>query len=237
MHFFAQRSLRVSVNLSMRKAPKEEVQGARLPGRHPRGGNEHIFLHDPELLEAYRRGVPLALERVYRAYRRPIERYVQSLARGCSKPELSQPSAVADFVQEVFARVLSPSARRNYDARRDFGGYVTIIARNCFIDTLRALKREAFQSHDTSVFHIDDSLPPLTDTLEPKIAGVMEDYLGGLSPDLRQVYERRFALSRSQDDTCTALGMSRSSLRTKERHLRKGLRRALARAGVSLSSP
>lgn len=220
----------------MRKVSREGVQAFRSAVRPTPGADRYIFSHDSEWLEAYRRGVPVALERVYRTYRGPLERYVRSLARRWFRPELGQTSAVADFVQEVFARAFSPSARRNYDERRDFGAYITIIARNCFIDALRVLNREAFQSCNAQNFHDEDFLSPLADTIEPRIADVMEKYLGGLSPDLKQVFERRFALNRSQDDTCTDLGMSRSSLRTKEGHLRKGLRRALARAGVSLPS-
>lgn len=95
------------------------------------------FIDDPEWRRAYRAGERAALERAYRAYVRPIERYLRSLARFYGSPELGQSSAVADFLQEVFTRAFSTSARRNYDESRAFGAYVTTIARNCFVDTLR----------------------------------------------------------------------------------------------------
>jgi len=41
-------------------------------------------------------------------------------------------------------------------------------------------------------------------------------------------------LGRSQVDASAALGVSRGAMRNREDHLRNGLRKALARAGISL---
>jgi RNA polymerase sigma factor (sigma-70 family) len=190
---------------------------------------------EPDWLGAYREGRRDALERVYRAYVRPIERYLRSLARSHSCPELGQASAIADFLQEVFTRTFSASARRNYDGRRDFGAYVAVIARNCFVDALRARGRETLLVWDEANLQPDEASCPLDDSLDPRVRTVLTAYVTGLPTDLRQVYEQRFADGCSQDAACAALGLSRRTLRTKEDHLRKGLRRALVRAGVSLS--
>jgi RNA polymerase sigma factor (sigma-70 family) len=195
----------------------------------------------PELVDdagwrdAYRAGRREALERVYRAHVRPVERYLRSLARAYSSPDLGQASAVADFLQEVFTRAFSASARRSYDGQRDFGAYVAAIARNCFVDALRARGREVLHAYDESTLQLDHPTSAMDEGLDPRVRAVLVAYVAGLPPDLKGVYDLRFAEGRSQDDACTALGVSRRTLRTKEEHLRKGLRRALVSAGVSLA--
>lgn len=101
------------------------------------------FRNDPEWLEAFRCGQRAALERVYRTYARGIERYLRALARSNAQREFAQGSAIADFLQEVFVRAFAPRARQSYDGVRDYGAYLATIARNCFIDALRA-KGERF---------------------------------------------------------------------------------------------
>jgi RNA polymerase sigma factor (sigma-70 family) len=193
------------------------------------------FVGDPEWLHGYREGRREALERVYRAYVRQIDRYLRSLARAHNCPELGQASAIADFLQEVFTRAFSRVARQNYDGQRDLGAYVTTIARNCFIDALRARGREVpFESEEALVSTVSEPAT-MDDGMDPFVRGVVAEYVSGLSPELRQVYLLRFADGESQDDACATLGLSRRTLRTREAHLRKGLRRALVRAGVSLS--
>jgi len=193
------------------------------------------FSDDPAWCDAYRAGRRDALERVYRVYVRQVERYLRSLARIHSSPDLGQTCAVADFLQEVFARAFSPSARRNYDGRRDFGAYVMAIARNCFIDALRTRGREVRHTLDEMLISAEEGTTPVDDDLDPRVRTVLVSYVAGLKPELKQVYLLRFADCRSQDDACAALGLSRRTLRTRESHLHKGLRRALVRAGVSLT--
>jgi DNA-directed RNA polymerase specialized sigma24 family protein len=57
-------------------------------------------------------------------------------------------------------------------------------------------------------------------------------YLGELAPDLREVHELRYVQCRSQEETCSALRISRQTLRTREKHLREGLRRRLTRLNL-----
>lgn len=190
---------------------------------------------DPAWREAYREGRREALEQVYRAYVRRVERYLRSLARAHCSPDLGQASAVADFLQEVFARAFAPSARRSYDGRRDFGAYVMTIARNCFIDALRTRGREIRHTHDEILLSGEENAAPSEEALDPRVRAVLASYVAGLTPDLKHVYLLRFADCQSQDDACAALGLSRRTLRTRESHLHKGLRRALVRAGVSLA--
>jgi len=194
-----------------------------------------LLRSDPELLHAFRHGRREALERVYRHYVRQIDRYTRALARASGHPELGQASAVADLVQDVFLRAFSSSGRNGYDGLREYGPYLATIARNCFVDALRARGREVLKSSDEL-----RSLVPEDDLAEPeawcdaKTFGVLTDYLRGLPGPLKGVYEQRFVLGLSQEETSAALGMSRRAIRTAEGKLRGGLRKALVRAGISL---
>ena len=190
---------------------------------------------EPDLLGAFRAGRPEALTRVYRAYVQRVERHLRELARAEGAAELRQPSAIADLLQEVFLRAFSPSARMAYDGLRDYGPYLGAIARNCFIDALRARGREKLgpTAEDPEWRDTEDPAAP-TDLAEPKVLSVLDAYLASLSAELRSVCEHRFVLDRSQDEVVAALGISRRRLRTAEAKLRTGLRKALARAGISL---
>src|SRR4051812_28203726 len=101
-----------------------------------------LFDQHPDLLLAFREGRRQALELVYRAYVRSVERYLRALGRLGTRAETMPAATVADLVQEVFIRAFSVEARRAYDGLRDYGTYLATIARNCFIDLLRARSRE-----------------------------------------------------------------------------------------------
>jgi RNA polymerase sigma factor (sigma-70 family) len=191
-----------------------------------------IFEGEPQLLEAFRLGERWALEHVYRAHVRMLDGYLQTLARAGRARELSQPSAIADSLQEVFIRAFSPAARSAYDASRPYGPYLRKIAKNLFIDQLRAQGRTLEEPVDT--------LPDTSETLavegepsaDPRVATVLSDYLAALPPSLLGVYEQRFVLGHSQETACSALGVTRRRLRTDEDRLKTGLRRALVSHGI-----
>src|SRR6185436_18877538 len=150
------------------------------------------------------------------------------------RPELAQASAVADIVQEVFIRAFSPEARAAFDGLREFGPYLTVIAHNCFVDSLRARKREVLTKPDDLLLAIDDRPGDTERLFDPKVLLILTDYLRELPASLKGVYEQRFVLGRSQVQASEALGLSRRALRTGESRLRRGLRQALRRAGISL---
>jgi RNA polymerase sigma factor (sigma-70 family) len=142
---------------------------------------------------------------------------------------LCQRSVVADLLQDIFLRAFSPTARTSYDETRPFWGYLKGIARNCFVDALRARRHDDLDAADDSIANtVDCNL----DGYDPRIWNILQAYLLELPMTLRQVYEERFVRGRSQDASATALGLSRRQLRTNELRLRRGLRVALVRAGV-----
>jgi RNA polymerase sigma factor (sigma-70 family) len=190
-----------------------------------------IFREQPDLLEAFRRGERHALERVYRTYVRELDAYLRTLARAATCPELAQPSAIADALQEVFVRAFSPTARNSFQAGRPFSPYLRAIARNFFIDLLRSRAHEVAKADERSF----ESVVPSSEgeiALEPRVSALLSTYVASLSEPLKGVYEQRFVLGHSQEDACAALGLSRRKLRTAEARLKAGLRKALAHAGV-----
>ena len=193
-----------------------------------------LFREEPELLRGFREGRPDVLERVYRTYVRAVDRYIRSQARAIGHPELAQASAVADIVQEVFMRAFSVGARAAYDGLREFGPYLSAIARNCVIDALRGRGREILKKPDELSLILADAPTEDEELVDPKVAAVLTRYVRELPRELAGVYEQRFVLGRSQVAASEGLGLSRRALRTAEARLRRGLRQALQRDGISL---
>jgi RNA polymerase sigma factor (sigma-70 family) len=193
-----------------------------------------IFRNQPTLLNSFRRGERVALESVYRAYVRSVERYLRVLAGRSGAGELRQSSAIADLLQEVFVRAFSVAGRKGYDGNRPYTPYLTTIARNCFIDAQRTRGREVPTSPDDLSLAVDDRAELDPGWCDPKTAAVVTAFVRNLGPKLKGVYEQRFVLGHSQEVASSELGQSRRSIRTAENRLRVGLRKALVRAGISL---
>jgi RNA polymerase sigma-70 factor (ECF subfamily) len=190
---------------------------------------------DRELLAAFRAGDRQALERVYRLHARAVERYLLTLARtrgGHATP----PSLATDLLQEVFIRAFSKEARLGYDGLHDYGHYLAAVARNCFIDVVRSRSREVLLQPEDMPADLELAPEP-ADWCDPHSLAVLEAYVSDLPDRLRAVYQRRFLEDLSQEQTATAMGITRRAVRTAERRLRTGLRRALVKAGVSLAPP
>lgn len=204
------------------------------------GGAKEKFLFgdDAVLLSAYRDGQREALECVYRTFVRAVDGYLHALAHAGGHPLLAQPSAIADLLQDVFIRAFSSGARNAYDGQRDLGPYLFAIARNCYVDALRAAGREVLKDPAELAIVVDEAAGfggQLEMWCDSKTLGVVNAFLGRLPADLKGVYEQRFELGRSQEQASAELGLSRRAIRTAEGRLRKGLRRALVRAGIRLS--
>jgi RNA polymerase sigma factor (sigma-70 family) len=187
---------------------------------------------DPGLLDAFRAGEDSALAAIYRHYAEAVGAHLAFLARATGVLELAQPSAVADLLQEAFARAFSASARSAYDERRPYGPYLNRIAKNCFIDLLRKQRRDLARelrdpaSLDRGSCERDD------DEFGHRLLAVVDAYVSALSDPLRDVYEQRFAIGLTQKAACDVLGITRRALRTAETHLKQGAREALCLAGV-----
>lgn len=188
-----------------------------------------LFREQPHLLGPFREGQRWAFERVYRAYVRKLDAYLRSLARRTQVSELEQPSAVADSLQEIFVRAFAPAARAAYDGERLYGPYLRKIAKNYFVDQLRARGR-TLELSDESL--CDQPAETEEAAVDPRVNAVLTAYLAVLPDALRGVYEQRFVLGNSQECACNALGITRRRLRTDEMRLKSGLRKALASGGI-----
>jgi RNA polymerase sigma-70 factor (ECF subfamily) len=189
---------------------------------------------DPELAHAFRRGDHGALERVYRLYARDVEKCVR---RALLRIGRLQPANLADIVQEVFLKAFSVAGRDGYDGLRDYAPYLMTIARNVFVDWMRRTSREVPGSHLLEVFEsgravVDHSQAAEEPIFSAPVIALTNEYLAGLTPELRAVHQQRFVLGLPQRPAAEALGISRQSLRTLEKKLVVGLRRKLRRAGL-----
>ena len=183
---------------------------------------------DRELLESFRRGDREALERVYRSQVAGVESFV---AARLARARRFSAANLADLVQDVFLRAFSPSARTSYDGERDYAPFLITIARNVLIDWLRRSARELVDEHEVEAL-VDAPAPtPSEEALfEPELVNAARSYVESLSPELRGVHEQRFVKAEPQRSAAEALGVSRQNLRTLERKLLDGLRRALRSA-------
>ena len=190
-----------------------------------------FFGRRPELIGAFRQGDRAALEQVYRHYVRHIDAYLRTLCNAAERRGIRR-CIVPDLLQEVFIRAFSNRARAAYDANRDYGPYLRTIARNCFIDALRADGREVLHG-DTQWPEAPADFIETDGNFEPKVLAILDAYLSALPVGLRRVYEQRYVLGRSQVAACLELGLTRRSLRTSEEHLKRGLRKALCASGIT----
>jgi RNA polymerase sigma factor (sigma-70 family) len=184
------------------------------------------------MLIRFREGNPEVLELVYRSYVRGLDRYLCALARRTGHYELTQVSALADMIQDVFLDAFSAKSRASYDGQRDYGAYLNGIARNRFLDAIRVGRREIPWTLDDLPVEVEER-DEFSQLRDPKVRLVVELYLKELPEPLLGVYEQRFVLGKSQIEACDVLRMSRRQLRTAEERLRGGLRKALFRAGIS----
>lgn len=88
------------------------------------------------------------------------------------------------------------------------------------------------QSVDTLPDASEDAPGEGEPLVDPRVTSVLSAYLATLPPPLLGVYEQRFVLGNSQENACSALGVTRRRLRTDEERLKSGLRRALMSHGI-----
>ena len=187
------------------------------------------FSESSDFLRGFRAGERSFLEKVYFAYVDEVEAYVRRFLamygrRGGARPD------VGDLVQEVFVRAFGEKARNAFDGQRDYGPFLGALTRNLMVDWARRSGRE-MPTEDLDRFPD----PPASERewADPDTMVAVNAYIVALPPELREVHEFRYVQCRSQDETCGALAISRQTLRTREKHLREGLRRQLKRLAMS----
>lgn len=177
---------------------------------------------------AFRGGDREAAEKVYRDHIDMVERYVHTALFRAGRLSAAN---LADVVQDVFTKAFSRSARESYDGSREYAPFLMTIARNALVDWLRKSGREIPESDLEMHF-----VPALSaawvaenETYGPELLAAVSTYVESLPAALRAVHERRFIAAEPQERAAEALGISRQNLRTLERKLVEGLRRAIRR--------
>lgn len=198
------------------------------------------LLGDRALLNQFRAGAAEALAAVYWEYVRKVERLLSAgfdvRSRGTRVGgACRQPDDLADLVQEVFARAFSDKGRRAYDGLRDYGPYLYAIARNTLVDWARVRGHEipAPWTEIEAAIEMTQVPEDMAPWAEPVTMRVVEEYLGALPQDLREVHRLRHEECLSQERAAERLGVGRQMLRTLERRLRDGLAAALHAGSIS----
>jgi RNA polymerase sigma-70 factor, ECF subfamily len=184
-----------------------------------------VFRDRPDLLGAFRDGRRHALEAVYWHYIDTIEKLARRELLRMLPARVRQ--ELADLVQEIFTRAFTERARLGYDGIRDYGPYLSTLARNIIVDWARRQGRELPSEAPPEEAAVEE--PPEADAATLR---VVTDYVAALPPELAAVHQQRNVLARSQEEAAAALRISRQQLRTREKRLRDGLARALAAAGI-----
>ena len=187
------------------------------------------------LLQRFREGDPAALERIYRAHVDSVARAVAGTLRRYSRHGWQDgwreaAAEVPDLVQDVFARAFEPQARRRFDGTRDYGPYLSQIARNAVVDYLRRRRRQVIRN--PAPLMDEAALRPAPHELgddvgDLQIRALVGRYVARLPPDLRRVHDALYVQELSQREAAAELGLGRQVIRTLEFRLREGLRSAL----------
>jgi RNA polymerase sigma factor (sigma-70 family) len=190
------------------------------------------------LLERFRKGETAALETVYRAYVDVVARAVRGALRryggGAGTGWKTIAAEVPDLVQEVFTRAFEPRTRERFDGVREYGPYVSQIARNVVVDHLRR-KHHELSADLTPVMNGILLPPPAQQSGEDDFAdfqtvAIVGRYIADLPADLRRVHEALYVQGLSQREGAQALGLGRQVIRTVEARLKEGLRNQLVPA-------
>lgn len=199
-----------------------------------------LLTDDRALLEAFRRGDPAALRRVYEAYSADVTRYlargfVSGKEAGMSRHRMS-PIDVDAAHQETFIRAFQPTARAAYDGLRPYRPFLLTIAHSAAVDALRAHGKlgahtVAFEEAPQALEVRTEAPSPEDSALEAEIRRTVRRFLDALSPEAQAFAQCRYIDGLSQEDTAQRLGLSRKEVRTRERHLKAAFARHLEDSG------
>jgi len=211
---------------------------------------DNFLTADSSLLQRFRDGDQLTLERVYQSYVGEVTRTVTTALKrygydGSGQLWRRVAGDLPDLVQEVFMRAFEPRTRRRFDGSRTYGPYLCQIARNVVVDFLRRKGRQVVTyplagvdgpheprfSHDGNDGHAGYEGEQRFADLN--VMAVVARYVAQLPPELRRVHEALYVLGLSQREAAAALGLGRQVVRTLETRLRNELRAALQLPWVS----
>ncbi|HEY3445993.1 MAG TPA: sigma-70 family RNA polymerase sigma factor [Myxococcales bacterium] len=212
-----------------------------------------LLSQDRELREAFRRGEPAALERVYLAYAPEVGAWLANVfpARArSSKDGGLAPLDLDSVVQESFLRAFKPDNRMAYDGIRPYKGLLFSMAKAAAIDWMRAQGKLAHSSvsldaaPEVAALRVEDRSPEER-ALESELRAVVGEFVQGCDEGDRGIVEARFVDGLSQEQAAQKLGLSRGEVRWREKRIKKaftdhvvkrGLREAGGGGGAGISA-
>lgn len=188
-----------------------------------------VFTERPGLLERFRRGESQALSDVYWAHVDRVEQIVRrALRSGTGGAPVT--SDVEDLLQEVFVKAFSARARESYDGIRDYFPYLATITRHTIVDAFRAKRRDLLVTPaEFEGMTATETIDSIGDESwsDPQTIAIVENFLADLPNDLARVHHQLYVVGGSQEMAARYLGISRQNIRTLDKKIRAGLRRAL----------
>lgn len=209
-----------------------------------------------ELLDAYRRAEPKALERIYRAYVREVAAFLRNGFSFSSGDKMLRfagyqaPEDLQDALQETFLFALGESARIGYNGLTPYKSYLLGIAKNVVLGRFRKdlhrvclfvpVKREAENSagaaEEAALDRFADCAPPFPapdEAIEKKeIRHLVDCVLKELTPLQGQIIQLYFQDEQTQEKIATELGINRNHLRKHLMVIKKKLFKRLKKAGL-----
>ncbi|MCP3063055.1 sigma-70 family RNA polymerase sigma factor [Myxococcus sp. K38C18041901] len=201
-----------------------------------------LLKDDPRLLQAFRRGEPEALARVYRAYSAHVARFLSRtyVSHGPGGLGRVGPLDLEAAHQETFVRAFREQARLAYDGVRPYSTWLNAVAKQAAVDVLRSagrIAREAVALDDTPMAERLASTSPSPEdrALEGEMRELVRRFLAGLDEGTRRLADLRFVQGLSQERAGLLLGWSRQELRTREMKLRRAMTAFLVEEGWLVS--
>jgi RNA polymerase sigma-70 factor (ECF subfamily) len=167
-----------------------------------------------DLLDRFVRGDVEAFELLFHQFHRDVYGWLVRLTR--------DPGAAEDLTVEVFWRIYRAHAR--FDATRSFGAWARRIASNAALDHLRRAKRERSEAATAPLWRPDSTARRDRDLR-------VERAFMTLPPKLRVVAELALIEQWAQEDIASALGISRSAVKSRAARALRWLKDALGREG------
>jgi RNA polymerase sigma factor (sigma-70 family) len=206
------------------------------------------FKKNPEFLADFRQGRLEALDKVYRAFQRPLRNFVlrgfafKSEGRQLYFQGLWEEHDLEDIIQETFRRAFGAKARASYDGIRPYKNYLFTIARNAVITDLSVRRRQIPVGEALMRDAPSDDLSPLEswvlsqravigeDTVTSsdervenlEVYGLIMGFLESLTTEEKQFFTLRFLSQCSQENTARNMGWNRARVRKLESRLRRG---------------
>lgn len=205
------------------------------------------FRNDRSFVEAFRAGEARALDRVYRAFERPLRNFIlrgfvfQSAGRALHFGGRLVEHDLQDMIQETFRRAFGAKARQTYDGVRPFKNYLFTIARNAVITDLTQRQRqipvgeaihrdlptegmstlESWVASQRPMFCNPDAPSSHEQVEHLEVFALVAGFVEALGEEEARFFRIRFLEGLSQETTARQMGWNRARVRKLEGRLRR----------------